>query len=88
MDISRKNRIIDCFLPVNIHLARFPPAAWRQMPRQSLILPSPIDRIERMLEAETLQVGFTPIDANAVVVKFDVRRLDVHLGPLREACGW
>ena len=56
--------------------------------RESLMLSSPITQIKEMLESETLRLEFTPLGVNPSVIAFDVRRLDVHIGPLREACGW
>lgn len=55
---------------------------------QSLFLPSPIARAKELLGTSTLRVEFIPLNADPAVAVFDTRKLDAHLGVLRNRCNW
>lgn len=48
----------------------------------------PVIREMLAVDAERLTARYTPYGENPRVVQFDVSRLSLRIGPLRQACGW
>ena len=55
---------------------------------EALFAPQPVAFARRIAKSNRLRLGFTPFNASPVVVEFDVRGFDQHIGEIAKACRW
>lgn len=55
---------------------------------EALFSPRPVPLARQIAAAERLRFGFTPFNADPVVVEFDLRGFEEHVGTVAETCNW
>ena len=55
---------------------------------EALFSPRAIPLIRQIAGAKEMLVGFTPFNANAAEIRFDVRGFDQHIGLVADTCNW
>jgi hypothetical protein len=55
---------------------------------EALFAPNPIQVAKLLAKARTMRFRFTPFNASPVIIAFDVRGFDKHIGLVSKTCSW